>query len=91
MLFLKNLLSNLLLVGLACGFLLALSVVAFRAAHLSLVNLKSNFEMALSTLFFGVSIQTFILTIYISILKKNNLKKCIKIKNNVLRQDFVDL
>ncbi len=33
----KNLLSKSTLVGLACGFLLALSVVAFRAAALSLV------------------------------------------------------
>jgi drug/metabolite transporter (DMT)-like permease len=71
----KNLLSKSTLVGLACGFLLALSVVAFRAAALSLVDLKSNFEMAISTLFFGVSIQTFILTIYISLFEKEQFKK----------------
>jgi drug/metabolite transporter (DMT)-like permease len=71
----KNLLSKSTLVGLACGFLLALSVVAFRAATLSLVDLKSSFEMALSTLFFGVSIQTFILTIYIFLFEKEQFKK----------------
>ena len=71
----KNLLSKSTLVGLACGFLLALSVVAFRAAALSLVDLKSSFEMALSTLFFGVSIQTFILTIYIFLFEKEQFKK----------------
>ena len=71
----KNLLSKSTLVGLACGFLLALSVVAFRAATLSLVDLKSSFEMALSTLFFGVSIQTFILTIYIFMFEKEQFKK----------------
>ncbi|MDB0036674.1 DMT family transporter [Pelagibacteraceae bacterium] len=84
----KNLLSKSTLVGLACGFLLALSVVAFRAASLSLGDLKSNFEMALSTLFFGVSIQTFILTIYISLFEKEQFKKMYQNKKQCIATGF---
>jgi drug/metabolite transporter (DMT)-like permease len=72
---LKNLISKSTLVGLFCGFLLALSVVCYRAAALSLINLKSSFEMALTTLFFGVLIQTVILTIYILFFEKEQFKK----------------
>jgi drug/metabolite transporter (DMT)-like permease len=84
----KNLLSKSTLVGLACGFLLALSVVAFRAAALSLIDLKSNFEMALSTLFFGVSIQTFILTIYIFLFEKEQFKKIYQNKKQCIATGF---
>ena len=58
------------MVGLACGFLLASSVTFYRAATLSLVNLDSKFEMALSTLFIGVLIQSIILTIYLLYFEK---------------------
>jgi len=84
----KNLLSKSTLVGFACGFLLALSVVAFRAAALSLVDLKSSFEMALSTLFFGVSIQTFILTIYIFLFEKEQFKKMYQNKKQCIATGF---
>ena len=84
----KNLLSKSTLIGLVCGFLLALSVVAFRAAALSLVNLKSSFEMALSTLFFGVLIQTFILTIYISLFEKEQFKKMYQNKKQCIATGF---
>lgn len=84
----KNLLSKSTLVGLACGFLLALSVVAFRAAALSLIDLKSGFEMALSTLFFGVSIQTFILTIYIFLFEKEQFKKIYQNKKQSIATGF---
>jgi drug/metabolite transporter (DMT)-like permease len=84
----KNLLSKPTLVGLACGFLLALSVVAFRAAALSLIDLKSNFEMALSTLFFGVLIQTFILTIYIFLFEKEQFKKIYQNKKQCIAAGF---
>ena len=84
----KNLLSKSTLVGLACGFLLALSVVAFRAAALSLIDLKSSFEMALSTLFFGVSIQTFILTIYIFLFEKEQFKKIYQNKKQCIATGF---
>jgi drug/metabolite transporter (DMT)-like permease len=73
---------------LACGFLLALSVVAFRAAALSLGDLKSNFEMALSTLFFGVLIQTFILTVYISLFEKEQFKKIYQNKKQCIATGF---
>jgi drug/metabolite transporter (DMT)-like permease len=85
---LKNLLSKSTLVGLACGFLLALSVVAFRAAALSLMDLKSSFEMALNTLFFGVLIQTFILTIYIFLFEKEQFKKIYQNKKQCLVTGF---
>ena len=72
---LKNLFSKSTLIGLSCGFLLALSVVCYRAATLSLTNFDSKFEMALSTLFVGVIIQSFILTIYILYFEKVQFKK----------------
>ena len=73
--FVKNLFSKTTLVGLITGLFLGLSVVYFRAAALSLENIASNFEKALSTLFFGLLIQTFILTIYLLIFEKSEFKK----------------
>ena len=73
--FIKNLFSKTTLVGLITGLFLGLSVVYFRAAALSLENISSNFEKALSTLFFGLLIQTFILTIYLLIFEKSEFKK----------------
>ena len=62
------------------GFFLALCVVYFRAAALSLNNFESNFEKALSTLFFGLFVQTIVLTIYIFIFEKNQFTKLYKNK-----------
>ena len=73
--FIKNLFSKTTLVGLITGLFLGLSVVYFRAAALSLENISSNFEKALSTLFFGLLIQTFILTIYLLFFEKSEFKK----------------
>ena len=60
-LFFNNFFSKTTLIGLTTGLFLALSVVYFRAAALSLENFSSNFEKAISTLFFGLVIQTFII------------------------------
>ena len=73
--FIKNLFSKTTLVGLITGLFLGLSVVYFRAAALSLENISSNFEKALSTLFFGLLIQTFIITIYLLIFEQSEFKK----------------
>ena len=73
--FIKNLFSKTTLVGLITGLFLGLSVVYFRAAALSLENISSNFEKALSTLFFGLLIQTFIITIYLFIFERSEFKK----------------
>ena len=73
--FIKNLFSKTTLVGLITGLFLGLSVVYFRAAALSLENISSNFEKALSTLFFGLLIQTFVISIYLLIFEKSEFKK----------------
>ena len=73
--FIKNLFSKTTFVGLITGLFLGLSVVYFRAAALSLESITSNFEKALSTLFFGLLIQTSILTIYLLIFEKSEFKK----------------
>ncbi len=73
--FFKNLFSKTTLIGLITGLFLGLSVVYFRAAALSLENISSNFEKALSTLFFGLLIQTSILTVYLLIFEKSEFKK----------------
>ncbi len=73
--FVKNLFSKTTLIGLITGLFLGLSVVCFRAAALSLENISSNFEKALSTLFFGLLIQTFIITVYLVIFEKSEFKK----------------
>ena len=73
--FVKNLFSKTTLIGLITGLFLGLSVVSFRAAALSLENISSNFEKALSTLFFGLLIQTFIITVYLVIFEKSEFKK----------------
>ena len=79
-LFFKNLISKTTLIGLLSGFFLALSVVYFRAAALSLENFESNFEKALSTLFFGLIVQTSVLTIYIYFFEKEQFSKLYKNK-----------
>ena len=74
-LFFNNFFSKTTLIGLLTGLFLGLSVVFFRAAALSLENFQSNFEKAISTLFFGLVIQTFIITIYLSIFERSEFKK----------------
>ena len=61
-------------------FFLALSVVYFRAAALTLDNFESNFEKALSTLFFGLVVQTTVLTFYIYFFEKEQFSKLYKNK-----------
>jgi len=79
-LFFKNLISKTTIIGLVSGFFLALSVVYFRAAALTLENFESNFEKALSTLFFGLIIQTAVLTTYIYFFEKEQFSKLYKKK-----------
>ena len=74
-LFFSNFFSKTTLVGLMTGLFLGLSVVYFRAAALSLENFSSNFEKAISTLFFGLIIQTFIITIYLIFFERSEFKK----------------
>ena len=74
-LFYNNFFSKTTMIGLLTGLFLGLSVVFFRAAALSLENFSSNFEKAISTLFFGLVIQTFIITIYLSIFERSEFKK----------------
>ena len=74
-LFFSNFFSKITLIGLLTGLFLGLSVVFFRAAALSLENFSSNFDKAISTLFFGLVIQTFIITIYLFIFERSEFKK----------------
>ena len=74
-LFLKNLFSKTTLIGLSAGLFLGLSVVYFRAAALTLENFINNFEKAIATLFFGLVIQTTLVTIYLIIFEKSQFKK----------------
>jgi drug/metabolite transporter (DMT)-like permease len=71
----NNLISKSTLVGLFCGFLLALSVVCYRGATLNLPMFTLTFEKALSTLFVAVLLQSILMTIYIIIFEKNQFKK----------------
>ncbi len=74
-LFLQNIFSKTTLIGLISGLFLALSIVYFRSAALSLENFNSNFEKVISTLLFGLLIPTIILTIYLLLFEKKELKK----------------
>ena len=74
-LFLKNFFSKVTLIGLGAGLLLGLSVVYFRAAALSLENFSSNFDKALTTVFFALIIQTTAVTVYLLIFEKSEFKK----------------
>ena len=74
-LFFSNFFSKTTLIGLMTGLFLGLSVVFFRAATLSLENFSSNFDKAIITLFFGLIIQTFIISIYLLIFERSEFKK----------------
>ena len=74
-LFFSNFFSKVTLVGLTTGLFLGLSVVFFRAATLSLENFSSNFDRAIITLFFGLVVQTFLISIYLFIFERSEFKK----------------
>ncbi len=74
-LFFRNFFSKVTLIGLTTGLILGLSVVYFRAAALSLENFSSNFDKAVTTLFFGLFIQTAVVTTYLLIFEKSEFKK----------------
>ena len=74
-LFLQNIFSKTTLIGLISGLFLALSIVYFRSAALSLENFSSNFEKVITTLLFGLLIPTIILTIYLLLFEKNEFIK----------------
>ena len=74
-LFFSNFFSKTTLIGLITGLFLGLSVVFFRAAALSLKDFSSNFDKAIITLFFGLVIQTFIISIYLLVFEKSEFKK----------------
>ena len=74
-LFLRNIFSKTTFIGLISGLFLALSIVYFRSAALSLENFNSNFEKVISTLLFGLLIPTIILTIYLLLFEKKEFKK----------------
>ena len=74
-LFLQNIFSKTTLIGLISGLFLALSIVYFRSAALSLENFNSNFEKVITTLLFGLLIPTIILTIYLILFEKNEFIK----------------
>ena len=74
-LFFRNFFSKVTLIGLTTGMILGLSVVYFRAAALSLENFSSNFDKAITTLFFGLFIQTAVVTTYLLTFEKSEFKK----------------
>jgi drug/metabolite transporter (DMT)-like permease len=74
-LFFRNFFSKVTLIGLTTGLILGLSVVYFRAAALSLENFSSNFDKAITTLFFGLFIQTAVVTTYLLTFEKSEFKK----------------
>ena len=74
-LFFSNFFSKTTFVGLLTGLFLGLSVVFFRAAALSLEDFSSNFDKAIITLFFGLTIQTSIISIYLLIYERSEFRK----------------
>ena len=74
-LFFSNFFSKTTLIGLITGLFLGLSVVFFRAAALPLKDFSSNFDKAIITLFFGLVIQTFIISIYLLVFERSEFKK----------------
>ena len=87
-LFLKNLFSKTTLIGLSAGLFLGLSVVYFRAAALTLENFSNNFEKAIATLFFGLVIQTTLISLYLIIFEKSQFKKLYENKYECLIAGF---
>ncbi len=87
-LFFSNFFSKITLIGLTTGLFLGLSVVFFRAATLSLEDFSSNFDKAIITLFFGLVIQTFLISFYLFIFERSQFEK---FKNNKLESCLAGL
>jgi len=87
-LFFKNLFSKTTIIGIITGFFLGLSVFLYRGATLSLDSFDSKFEKALCTLFFGVTFQTILMTIYIYIFERSEFKKLYENKYQCLVAGF---
>ena len=87
-LFFKNLFSKTTIIGIITGFFLGLSVVLYRGATLSLTEFDSKFEKALCTLFFGVTFQTILMTIYIYLFEKGEFKKLYEHRYQCLTAGF---
>ena len=87
-LFFSNFFSKVTLIGLTTGLFLGLSVVFFRAATLSLEDFSSNFDRAIITLFFGLVVQTFLISIYLFIFERSEFKK---FRNNKLESCLAGL
>ena len=87
-LFFSNFFSKTTFVGLLTGLFLGLSVVFFRAAALSLEDFSSNFDKAIITLFFGLIIQTFLISIYLLVYEKSEFRK---FRNNKLESCLAGL
>ena len=87
-LFLKNLFSKTTLIGLSAGLFLGVSVVYFRAAALTLENFSNNFEKSIATLFFGLFIQTTLISLYLIIFEKSQFKKLYENKYECLIAGF---
>ena len=86
--FLKNILSKSTLLGIFCGSLLALSIVSFRGATLSLENLTSNFEMAITTLFASTFVQTIFVSCYLIIKERDQFKNILDNKYKSVAAGF---
>ncbi|MDC0046285.1 DMT family transporter [Candidatus Pelagibacter sp.] len=87
-LFFSNFFSKITLIGLTTGLFLGLSVVFFRAATLSLEDFSSNFDRAIITLFFGLVVQTFLISIYLYIFERSEF---IKFRDNKLESCLAGL
>ena len=87
-LFFSNFFSKTTFVGLLTGLFLGLSVVFFRAAALSLEDFSSNFDKAIITLFFGLIIQTFLISIYLLVYERSEFRK---FRNNKLESCLAGL
>ena len=87
-LFFSNFFSKTTFIGLLTGLFLGLSVVFFRAAALSLENFSSNFDKAIITLFFGLIIQTFLISIYLLVYERSEFSK---FRNNKLESCLAGL
>ena len=87
-LFFSNFFSKTTFIGLLTGLFLGLSVVFFRAAALSLEDFSSNFDKAIITLFFGLIIQTFLISVYLLFYERSEFRK---FRNNKLESCLAGL
>ena len=87
-LFFSNFFSKTTFIGLLTGLFLGLSVVFFRAAALSLEDFSSNFDKAIITLFFGLIIQTFLISVYLLVYERSEFRK---FRNNKLESCLAGL